>query len=422
MIPEECWKTWREFRKTIHGKKVIFFGATRDWAAKTLEQCDVDLEVIVDNHRGHDIPGCVTMYGVDVLEGKTLEGWFPGKSYIVITAGAYESIVPQLMGYGMRPGEHFCISPALNNLKTISEIHSHEATLLVSCPDHRIYKGIEEPTGGLYLFNTKDPFNYEKVLDGTFHQIVKIDEKHGGGYLVADEHRGACWVTEDFRLQHSFGAEERGLCHGIAYCPESNRAALGYSGLDKVNLYRSWDEIYSFKFRDKHWLNDLCIHDDYLYISLFSHTGNHLKGIYDGGILQIDMKIGAPPPRVYYERHVLLNDIWMPHTVRFFGNQIHYLESMTGKLYRTNKKVLGEFPGFIRGLAYDGSYYYVGQSEARYFDRLETKHIAMSAGFYMFDEETKASKFFSMPTIRQVHDLLVIDDKSYRGEGEEERS
>jgi hypothetical protein len=355
------------------------------------------------------------MYGVPVQPAT--DSYLIEQNYVVITSGSYESIIPQLLDE-LQPGVHFCISPALNNLKTISEIHAHEATLLVSSPDHRIYSGMEEPTGGLYLFNTKDPFNYEKVLDGTFHQIVKIE----GGYLVADEHRGACFIDEDFKLEHTFGEEKGGLCHGIAYCTKTNRVALGYSGLDKVVLSIDGDGIYTFGFRDKHWLNDLCIHEDYLYVSLFSHTGNHLKGIYDGGILQIDINQAPPVPRIYFERHVLLNDIWMPHTVRFFGNQIHYLESMTGKLYRTNKKVLGEFPGFTRGLGYDGSYYYVGQSEARYFDRLETKHIAMSAGFYMFDEETKASKFFSMPTIRQVHDLLVIDDKSYRKEGEEERS
>ena len=34
--------------------------------------------------------------------------------------------------------------------------------------------------------------------------------------------------------------------------------------------------------------------------------------------------------------------------------------------------------------------------------------IGMSAGFYMFDIETKAAKFFNIPQIRQIHDLCVI--------------
>lgn len=405
MIPEECWKTWREFKKTIHKEPVVFFGATRDWAAKTLEQCDVNLVGIVDNHRhGMEMYGRV-VDRPDELHNVRLQS--DGYYYVVITAGSYESIIPQLLEMGYKPGENFCISPVLNNLRTISEIHSHEASLLVSCSDHRIYSGMRESTGGLYLFNTKDPLIYRKVLNGTFHQMVKTE---AGTYLVADEDRGICHVSKDFSLLRVIGGEKGGLCHGIAYCPEIDVIALGSSGLDKIVLYRGWQEIHEIRFPGKHWLNDLCIHGDYLYVSLFSHTGNHLQGIYDGGILQVDLNTNAPPPRLPYERHKLLDDVWMPHTVRFFGNQIHYLESMTGKLFRTNKKVLGEFPGFVRGLAYDGSYYYVGQSEARYFDRLETKHIAMSAGFYMFDEETKASKFFGMPTVRQVHDLLVIGD------------
>lgn len=131
---------------------------------------------------------------------------------------------------------------------------------------------------------------------------------------------------------------------------------------------------------------------------MFSHSGAYPQGTCDGGIIQIDLE----DPE---NRRVLVNGAWMPHTVRFFDTQMCYLDSMRGDLYKTDKRVIGEFPGL-----FDGTFYYVGQSETRYFDRLKgmKKHIAMSAGFYLFDEETKAAKFFGLPKVRQIHDLLGI--------------
>ena len=66
--------------------------------------------------------------------------------------------------------------------------------------------------------------------------------------------------------------------------------------------------------------------------------------------------------------------------------------------------------GFIRGIAFNGTYYFIGQSESRYFDRLKgiRNNIGMSAGFYLFDEDSKACKFFHIPQLHQVRDLVVL--------------
>lgn len=87
-----------------------------------------------------------------------------------------------------------------------------------------------------------------------------------------------------------------------------------------------------------------------------------------------------------------------------------FLDSMNDYFDITDKRISGEFYSFIRGLAYDIVYYYIGQIESRYFDRLKgmRKNIGMSAGFYLFDEETKAAKFFVILAVRQIHDLCVI--------------
>lgn len=406
MAPE-VWKTWQDFRATIWNKRVVFFGASQDWSVKTLNQCDVALEFFVDNNTS--LLG--TLYcGVEVKSPSILEE-NRDDVYVVITSGAYESIYPQLIGYGWMPGIDFCITPALNNLRVITEIHTHDATILISSPDHKIYTALDKGTdvgGGLYVYSLQERV-CKKVLNGTFHQIVDTGQE----YYVAEEQEGICQVSKQFELVDTFGFEEGSKCHGIAYCPQRNLVCIGRAGLDKVSAYDATTRQLVFTVdlsgkikrsgKSEHWVNDLCVRDDYLYISMFSLSGAYLKGIYDGGILQVSLEDPS-------ERYTLVHDTWMPHTVRFFDSQICFLDSMNGYLYRTNQNIVGEFNGFIRGLAFDGKYYYVGQSETRYFDRLKgiKKHIAMSAGFYLFDDETKAAKFFCTPDIRQVHDLHYI--------------
>jgi hypothetical protein len=248
------------------------------------------------------------------------------------------------------------------------------------------------------------------VLDGTFHQIVDT----GKEYYVADEKRGACRISKDFRMLETFGIEAGDKSHGIAFCPQRRLVFIAKTGRDMISAYdtstkkKCFDINLSDKFnktgKPGHWINDICVRDDYLYASLFSHSGTYTEGIYDGGILQIEIEN-------HEKRQILIRDLWMPHTVRFFDSEICFLDSMNGYFYKTDKNISGEFFGFIRGLAYDGSYYYIGQSETRYFDRLKgiRKNIGMSAGFYLFDEETKAAKFFVVPKVRQVRDLCIIN-------------
>jgi hypothetical protein len=406
MAPE-VWKNWQDFRTATWGKKVVFFGVSQDWSTKTISQCDISLEAFVDNNPSfvgtlfHD----VEVKSPEVLKEKGAD------VYVVITSGAYESIYPQLIEYGLKPGIDFCITPALNNLRAITEIHMHEADILISSPDHKIYTELDKGTdigGGLYVYSLQKR-TCKKVLAGVFHQIVDTGQE----YYVANEQSGISKISKQFELMETFGLEEGARCHGIAYCPKRNIVCLGCTSLDKVTAYDAATHklVFTIELTGKikhsgkaeHWLNDLCIRDNYLYITMFSLSGSHLNGIYDGGIMQVDLEDLS-------KRYVLMHDLWMPHTVRFFDDQICFLDSMNGYFYRTTKNIIGEFDGFMRGLAFDGKYYYVGQSETRYFDRLKgiKKHIAMSAGFYLFDDETKAAKFFCTPNIRQVHDLCYI--------------
>lgn len=408
-LSSAAWKSWQDFNRAIKRKEVVFFGVSDDWTGKTLRKSPIKSFYFVDNNK--------SWYGTKFLDAeiKSPKILTDGKKdrFVVITSGAYESIYPQLIEYGLKPGSDFCISPALNNLKTITDVHTHEAKILLSSPDHKIYSHLDEGGdvgGGLFTYDISTN-ECEKVLNGTFHQIVDT----GDGFYVADEEKGICWISKDFKLLDEFGQGDGDKPHGIAYCPERNLVFLARTGKDMISVFdaktkkNSFDILLTNKIekagKPGHWINDMFIRGDYLYISMFSHTGSYLDGVYDGGVLQV--KIDDPK-----ERHVLIRDLWMPHSVCFFDSDICILDSMNGHFYKTDKNIIGEFFGFVRGLAHDGVYYYVGQSETRYFDRLKgiRKNIGMSAGFYLFDEDTKAAKFFTIPSLRQVRDLVVLSE------------
>ena len=84
---------------------------------------------------------------------------------------------------------------------------------------------------------------------------------------------------------------------------------------------------------------------------------------------------------------------------------------MRGRLYLNSQMIAGEFSGFTRGLAYDGRFYYIGQSEDMYVTKRfgTAGNIMLNAGFYIFDRTSKASRFYPMLDNMNVHDLLIIE-------------
>lgn len=413
---ENIWKNWQEFNKTIEGKKVVFFGVADDWFKKTFKYSSPDLDYIVDNNptrKGkkyfvNEKYGEKDVKSPEVLKDKD------DNTYIVITSGAYLSIVPQLESFGFQAGKDFCCTPALNNLKIIADFDDCQTKLLICSSEHQIYSELdkdkdENSGGGLYLYDMAKR-EHKKLMHGSFHQIIDRGDK----YYILDEKRGCLVVDRDFQVTKEFGFEMDSFSHGLAYCPRRKQIFIAKAGLDKISVYDEKDYSHitdialsekTAKFKkDMHHVNDIIVKDDYLYLSIFSHSGNWQDGIYDGGIAQINLDN-------YDQRHILVDDAWMPHSVIFIGNNIHYLDSMNSILYQGSKKVLGKFSGFLRGLDFDGRFYYIGQSESRYFDRLAgiKAYISLSGGFYIFDEKSKAGKFFQLPT-RQIRNLMIYND------------
>ena len=117
--------------------------------------------------------------------------------------------------------------------------------------------------------------------------------------------------------------------HGIDYNEMKNLISLSCSYRDSIIILDGSGNIkkevfISDKFKKtgipQHHVNDHIILDDYVYVSMFSLSGNWKKGIFDGGILQIDLK----NPK---NRNVVVSELRMPHNVEFYMNEIHVLDS-----------------------------------------------------------------------------------------------
>ena len=338
--------------------------------------------------------------------------------YIVITAGPYESVIDQLLGMGFTAGLHFCCTPEMYDWGLLQEIREYDKDIIIACSDYseKGKKRFSKMGGGIYICNTREN-SLKKKIPGHFRQIVQVEDKL---YVVEFVERKIYVLSKKLeRLdilninQTGDNSEKPNAC-GMAYHPSKKLIFIANAGSDTINVYSLKD----FKFIEKvhfsekfkitgqgqHHINDICVAGDNLYVSYFSSSGNWKRGVLDGGISEFDINNLSNPPQP------LVEGLWMPHSVEFIDGNICYLDSMRGEFYIGNQKIAGRFPGFVRGLAGDGRFYYVGQSEDMYMGRLfgVTDNIKVNAGVYLFDAETKVSRFYSFPFIMNVHDLLII--------------
>ena len=148
-------------------------------------------------------------------------------------------------------------------------------------------------------------------------------------------------------------------------------------------------------------INDITSLGSSLLVSYFSRSGLWRKGIFDGGVSEIETENN--------KINDLISNLSQPHSPEVIEGQIYVLDSFNKYLYHGTKKV-SKFSGFIRGLAFDGSYFYIGQSEDMYLSKdmgLETDNIMCNAGIFQLDINKNISRFLSTPDVMNIHDILI---------------
>ena len=401
-LEDKIWLNWAEINRIAQNKKIIFFGRGV-WMEKTINYLVSKAAYIVDNstYEHGEIE-----HGLMINNPEKLKFEDKNNFFVIITNTSINDVSKQLIKYGFSPGQHFCASPSLTNIASISRINNHDQTIYLTCSDPYDKNNLNNG-GGFYSFNLQSR-KTKKLLNGMCHGIVEGKDCF---YLVNDL-IGINILDEKFNKINSFGLPAKSRPHGIAYCHKRDLLFINLSGRDSISIYnaknyKQIDEIFlSDKWKKtgspQHHINDLCVLEDSLFVSMFSFSGNWKSEIFDGGILEFDinsMQKKAP----------IVSDLWMPHTPTIINDTLFYCNSMYGTVHAGTSKKIAVFNGFVRGIAFDGNYYYIGQSAHRYIDRLKgiSNNISLDSGIYILDDKDKVTKFFLLPHLNDINTILI---------------
>jgi len=394
------WKTYQELEQKVKNKKVVFWGAS-NWIERTLNKIKLPVAYIVDKSK---LNQGIKYNNLEIFSPEKLKQEKKDKIFIIISTANYASVIDELHLIGFIMGENFCCSPELNQRKNKDDILEHKQTLLISSQQHWFD---HKSGGGIYKYST-NPKKIKKVYSGKCRGIAKFKNQ----YYVVDMLKGIVILDKNFKQIKLINIQKNSEPHGITIDQNTKKLYLSQPGRDSIAAYslktnklvKEFHLSHKWKLnrKDNHHINDLCIHEQSIYVAIFSFSGNWLSEIYDGGILELDKdsgKIIGP----------IVSGLWMPHSVSRIQGKISYLNSMMGELYSGNKNKLTAINGFARGLDFDGKYYYIGVSEHRYPEKLQniSNNIGLNTGFYIFDPETNMTKFFPLPMAETIHSVIL---------------
>jgi len=153
----------------------------------------------------------------------------------------------------------------------------------------------------------------------------------------------------------------------------------------------------------QHHLNDIFVDDNFIYASMFSVSGNWKKGIFDGGVVQIDRESG--------EKSTIIQGLTMPHSVEIVDSTLHVLDSFTGTVLGYHKKIISQHNGFVRGFFVKNNYYIIGESKNRNISKLERGSLTSSidSRITIIDPELNISRSIALPrTISEIHAVVAV--------------
>lgn len=378
-------------------EKVVF------GASQLITELDMStISFIVDNNT--DLQG-TQHCGFDVKSPEVLVGSTRGYEIIVCSTSISE-IKKQLTAYGFQWGTNAYVHPALVEVEELAELDNLQFNFLVSSGLPSNSKSLS--SGGVYLIEEDE--NYPKttcVYEGQTHGLIRFGE---GGFAVACQGTGVVYLSSDYKVINHIQIPKGLRPHGLKRY--NNLWVIVCSLADCIlGIDDDGNEAFRYGFSNKididgtaqHHCNDLEIIGDFAYVSMFSVTGNWKRGIFDGGLVEIDLKSGACS--------VIINNLTMPHSVNSVDGEIYILDSFTGRLLGKNFNELAQLPGFVRGYDSDKNYFYIGESKNRNFSRLNTHRspVSLDSKITIIDKQYGCCRSIPLPKrITEIHSVLRV--------------
>jgi len=405
-INSSIWKSWAEISNITKNKEIILYGRSEDWLPKTLKKIK-NVNYIVD---GNKIYNNTKYLDIEVfLPEKLFDKTNNQDKYIIITSSLYFQIADTLIENGYVPGHDFCCCPEFKDYSDLENIKNLDKNILVSSSDYLEKSRARSSAngGGIYEYNLLE-CEYELKIPGVYRQVDRL----GNNFIGVEYVRGELHVFDkNYNIVHCHNLDAANYC-GIA-CTDKLISIVNAAS-DSVTLLSSkdfslLDKIHYADSKDtssNHHLNDCCVNENKLYVTMFSNTGRWKNGIFDGALVEYDLDNLSQGPLV------LTDTAWMPHSPEFIDDEICYLDSMRGNLMTCNQYPTAHFDYFARGLDGDGRYYIVGASENMYTSRIKDsggkQTIMVNAGFSIFDRETNMRRFHPFMHNMNIHDVIFL--------------
>ncbi len=118
---------------------------------------------------------------------------------------------------------------------------------------------------------------------------------------------------------------------------------------------------------------------------------------------------------------IIVSNLAMPHSPRFYNDELYLLESGTGNLIKVNVEeksyeVIFSFNYFIRGLSFSNNMAFIGKSKIREnssdFNELEVKDNSLNAGLIIFCMNTLTVKgeINYTAAIQELYDVQILEN------------
>ena len=379
--------------------QLVIFGASH-----LIAEFDIsEISFIVDNNS--DLQG-TRHFGLEIKPPSVLMGQTE-KYEVIVCSTSIAEIKKQLISYGYTWGSNARAYKALGELERIAALEDRSFQFLVSSglpSSAESFSG-----GGIHL--VKETSGYpttETIYEGQTHGLVRLAD---GGYGFSSQGTGVVCMDHNFRVVNEVSLPKGLRPHGLRRY-EALWVVVCSLADCILGVNDSGDEIFRYPITDKmlgdgtpqHHCNDLVIVGDFAYVSMFSVTGNWKRGIFDGGLVEINLLSG--------DSKVVCNNLTMPHSVSDENGHLFILDSFKGRLLGQNFGELAKLPGFLRGYDSSPEYYFLGESKNRNFSRMETGRspVSLDSKITIVDREYCFSRSIPLPKhISEVHALICLN-------------
>jgi hypothetical protein len=368
-------------------------------AEREIGKYDEELR-IYDNNK--DLQG-TPFHGYVVLPVESLKT--ADKGEVIICTTSVNEVSAQLKELGINLT--IDVADDVREFQSVYELENIKVDLLIASglPSRNIY-GAE---GGIYrVCIDGDDYEIQRIIKNPCHGI--IHDHFSNNKYITDQHDGLLILNNDLNVEQTIPLDKGVRPHGVSY--NENKIIIVCSNDDSLRVIdKKTQHCKRIPFSDKmanfrsaqHHANDVYVSENYAYVSMFSLSGNWKRGLYDGGVMEINLETGS--------KTNVVTGLKLPHSVTSINDSIVVLNSYLGEVFSTDTMPNYRVNGFLRGIALRNDFLFLGESKNRNSTSLRRKYCPASIDSRITIINTKydISRSISLPSnISEIHSIDVL--------------